>query len=132
MINILRKTSSYLINLLFLVSLFLVSGYFVLRFFKINLLYSDYSILVLCFALITILVLMVYVRGSGRDQESRTMHILVALGIKFLAEIVLVLIWFFVSKKNSVPSVIIFFILYLAFSLFSIFLMLNTLKNKSL
>ncbi len=132
MINILRKTSSYLINLLFLVSLFLVSGYFVLRFFKINLLYADYSILVLCFALITILVLMVYVRGSGRDQESRTMHILVALGIKFLAEIVLVLIWFFVSKKNSVPSVIIFFILYLAFSLFSIFLMLNTLKNKSL
>jgi len=131
-INILRKTSSYLINLLFLVSLFLVSGYFVLRFFKINLLYADYSILVLCFALITILVLMVYVRGSGRDQESRTMHILVALGIKFLAEIVLVLIWFFVSKKNSVPSVIIFFILYLAFSLFSIFLMLNTLKNKSL
>jgi hypothetical protein len=131
-IIVFRKTSRYFFNLLYLVLLFQVSGYFILNFSKINLSYKDYSTLVFCFAVITFFVLLVYVRGSSRDKESQTLHILAALGIKFLAEIVLALIWFFVSKKNSVPSVIIFFVLYLAFSLFSIFLMLNTLKNKYL
>lgn len=132
MITILRKTSSYSFSLLYLILISLISGYFILRFLKINLSFVDFSALVVCFALITYIVLLVYIKGNSRDPQGRTMHILVALGIKILAELVLALIWFFAFKKNSLSSLIIFFVLYLAFSLFSTFFMLNTLKNKSL
>lgn len=60
------------------------------------------------------------------------MHLMLAISLKMLIEMVLALLWFFVAKKNSADSLILFFILYLAFSLFSIFCMLKTLKNKSL
>lgn len=132
MITNLRKTSSYSFSLLYLILISLISGYFILRFLKINLSFVDFSALVVCFALITYIVLLVYIKGNSRDPQGRTMHILVALGIKILAELVLALIWFFAFKKNSLSSLIIFFVLYLAFSLFSTFFMLNTLKNKSL
>ena len=132
MITNLRKTSSYSFSLLYLILISLISGYFILRFLKINLSFVDFSALVVCFALITYIVLLVYIKGNSRDPQGRTMHILVALGIKILAELVLALIWFFAFKKNSLSSLIIFFVLYLAFSLFSPFFMLNTLKNKSL
>jgi hypothetical protein len=45
---------------------------------------------------------------------------------------VIALIWFFVAKKTSLQSVLIFFVLYLALTLFSVLIILKTLKNKSL
>ena len=95
MITNLRKTSSYSFSLLYLILISLISGYFILRFLKINLSFVDFSALVVCFALITYIVLLVYIKGNSRDPQGRTMHILVALGIKILAELVLALIWFF-------------------------------------
>jgi hypothetical protein len=60
------------------------------------------------------------------------MHLLVAISVKFLMELVLALIWFFVAKKSDTPSLLLFFILYLGFSLFLVHLMLNTLRHNSL
>jgi hypothetical protein len=45
---------------------------------------------------------------------------------------VLAFIWFIVAKKTSLPSVLIFFVLYLTLTLYSIWVILKTLKNKSL
>jgi hypothetical protein len=57
---------------------------------------------------------------------------MVSAGLKFLLEIVLALLWFFVCKKTSLYSLLLFFILYLAFTLLSTFAMLKTLKSRSL
>lgn len=115
-----------------LVSLVLVSGYLLLRFSDINLIFSDVVILVLAFSAITLITLYIFFRGRKKDPGSRTMHIFVALSIKMLMEMILALGWFFIAKKNSAPSVILFFVLYLGFTLSSIFYILNTLNNKSL
>jgi len=60
------------------------------------------------------------------------MYLFVALSLKLLLEMFLALIWFIVGKKTGTISVILFFVLYLAFSLFSIFYMLKSLNDKSL
>jgi len=60
------------------------------------------------------------------------MHTLVSLSLKFLLELLLTIIWFILAKKTSSESVLMFFILYLAFSLFLILNILKALKNKSL
>jgi membrane protein implicated in regulation of membrane protease activity len=70
--------------------------------------------------------------GQKKTPGSQTIFSLVSVSLKFILEMVLALIWFLVAKKTEVSSVILFFVLYLAFTLFSILHILNTLKNKSL
>jgi hypothetical protein len=55
-----------------------------------------------------------------------------AIVVKMLLEMVLALVWFYVLKKTGPSTLILFFVLYLTFSLYSIIFMLKTLKSKSL
>jgi hypothetical protein len=45
---------------------------------------------------------------------------------------ILALIWFFISKKNTLTSVFIFFVIYLTLTLFTVFVILKVLRNRSL
>jgi hypothetical protein len=122
----------YLSGIMILDLAVLVSVFFLEKLLKTAVIFSDAVVLTLCFSVITALSLYVFTRGLKKEADSQTMHILVAVVIKMLLEMFLVLIWFFVTKKTYSSSLLLFFVLYLAFSLFSIFYMLNTLKNKSL
>ena len=93
---------------------------------------SDFAFLSILFSIIFLTVISIFFRGQTRNPESQTMHTLVSVSLKFLLELVLVLIWFIVLKKTGMSNVIMFFLLYLAFSLFLLVTILKTLKNKSL
>ncbi len=93
---------------------------------------SDLAILVLSFTFISVVILMVFFTGLKKGQEARTMHILVAISLKLLLELLLALVWFFIAKKTLHSSLYLFFILYLPFTVFTTFAMFNTLKTKSL
>jgi len=123
---------SYIISLLFLVSLVFVSGYILLKATEVSLHFSDLTILALCFSVIALIPIYVFFRGRKKEPGSQTMHIFVGISIKILMEMALALVWFLIFKKNTMPSVLLFFVLYLAFSLLSIIYMLNALKDKSL
>jgi hypothetical protein len=43
-----------------------------------------------------------------------------------------VLLWFIVAKKTSLQSVLMFFVLYLTLTLFTLWVILKTLKHKVL
>ncbi|OFY67900.1 MAG: hypothetical protein A2V64_10770 [Bacteroidetes bacterium RBG_13_43_22] len=110
----------------------LVAGFIIVSSFDASLVYDDIVAASAVFILINILVLVIFFRGRSREPASQTMHSLIAISIKFLAELIFALIWFFISKKTGLSSVIIFFVLYLTFTLFSVLIMLKTLKGKSL
>jgi ABC-type Fe3+-siderophore transport system permease subunit len=84
------------------------------------------------FSFIAFIILFIFFKGQSKEPDSQTLHILVAVSLKFLLEIVFALIWFIVAKKNSLPSVLMFFVLYLTLSLFTIWVLVKTLKNKAL
>ena len=115
-----------------LTSLVLVAGLALIFLTDLNLMFSDVSTLTFCFFAISLITVYIFHRGEKKGNESHTMHILFAFSLKMLLELVLVLVWFFIAKKTGTGSLLLFFVLYLAFSMFSIYLMLNTLKNKSL
>jgi len=121
-----------LTGLLLLASLLLIAGLLLDILTGIRLLFSDVGVLTFCFCTISLLSAYIFHRGQKKEPDSQTMHIIVALSIKMLLELILALVWFFIAKKTGTTSLLLFFVLYLAFSLFSIYLMLNTLKNKSL
>jgi hypothetical protein len=112
--------------------LLLLAGYLLVNFTDVTLHFSEIAILTLCFSAIILLSFYIFSRGLKKEPASRTMHLLAAVAIKMLLEMVLALVWFIVAKKTFTSSILLFFVLYLAFSLYSIFLMLNTLKHKPL
>lgn len=127
-----KSVGNYIIPLLLLTILIMAAGYIIVTIAETVILPSDILILPLLFALVTLLTIVVFAAGVKREPRNQTFLSLVALGVKFILEMGLALIWFFVAKKTGAASVVLFFVLYLAFTLFLIFIILNSLKNKSL
>jgi ABC-type transport system involved in cytochrome c biogenesis permease subunit len=121
-----------IIYLIILEILILVAGFIITSNSDTDLHFRGIFVLSLTFALVAMLVLVIFFRGQGKEPVSQTMHLLVSLSLKFLVELAIAFIWFFVAKKTGLSSVILFFVLYLAFTLFSVLVVLKTLKYKPL
>jgi hypothetical protein len=76
--------------------------------------------------------LLIFLTGQTKDNKSQVFYTLTSISLKFLIELIIAMIWFLIAKKTSISYILLFFVLYLTFTTFSIFVILNTLKNKSL
>jgi len=110
----------------------LIAVYYIISYFKIAFFITEIAFLSGAFSAISVLTVYIFLRGRTQDPDSQTLHSLMSIGLKFLLEMILALVWFILLKKNSMSSVFIFFILYLSLSLISIGFILKTLKNKVL
>jgi hypothetical protein len=128
----LKPLQKYVFLLLLLNVFIAVSAYVLVSISNIHLVFGEIVALSLFFSLIAIITLIIFLRGQTKDPESQTLHSLVSISLKFLLEMLLALVWFIVAKKSSLTSVIIFFVIYLTLTLFSVLIILKTLKNKSL
>ena len=128
----LSKLNKYLLQLLLLYIVLLLSGYLFVSQVGQKISMGDISILSTVFSLIALITLLLFFKGQSKEPNSQTLYILVAVSLKFLFEIVFALVWFIVAKKTSLTSVLMFFVLYLCLSVFSIGIILKTLKNKAL
>lgn len=122
----------YIPILLLLNVILLGTGCFLISHFNLNLVWGDIGILSAVFSVIALITMFIFLRGQTKEPDNQTLHSLVSVILKFLMELVLALIWFFVAKKTSLTSVIMFFVIYLTLTLFSIGVILKALKNKSL
>ena len=83
------------------------------------------------FALAAFISLLIFFNGFFSDNEKSVFMTLIALGVKMLLSFVLALLFFLVFKNDSTGSLILFFILYLAFTFCVILTFTGVLKNKS-
>ncbi|MDF1560323.1 MAG: hypothetical protein P1P83_08945 [Bacteroidales bacterium] len=83
------------------------------------------------FAISALASIIVFFRGAGKNPETSVFATLIALGIKLLLSLVLALLFFLVLKNRDTASIILFFILYLAFTVFVILTFLSVLKKMS-
>jgi hypothetical protein len=128
----LKPLHLYILIIFLLNILFCGIGYFLISVMKINLILSDVIILSASFSLISLLTLIIFLKGQTRERQSQTLYSLFSVSFKFLLELILALVWLILVKKNTVQSVIMFFVIYLTLTLFSIHVILKTLKNKDL
>jgi len=131
-IPFLKPLHKYILFLLLLNILLDGAGYILTSVVNINLVCSDIVILSLIFSIIAVITIVIFLRGQTKEPDSQTIHSLVSVSLKFLLEMVLALVWFVVAKKTSLTSVLIFFVIYLTLTLFSVWIILKTLKNKSI
>jgi len=90
------------------------------------------SILLPSFFIITSLALVVFNAGIAKPDDTSTLYTMSAIGTKFFLSAILALVYFAVLKKSEPGFVILFFILYLAFTFYLLRVILKALKNKSL
>jgi hypothetical protein len=128
----LSKVHKYLLQILLLYALFIISGYLLVSLVNLKMSLVDIVILSTVFSLIACITLFIFFKGQSKEPDSQTLYILVAVSLKFLLEIVFALVWFFVAKKTNLASVLMFFVLYLCLTLYSMRIILKTLKNKAL
>jgi hypothetical protein len=122
----------HLFQLLFLYFLLLLCGYLFVPFINPQIPFSDIAILTTVFSAISFITLILFFKGRSKEPDSQTLYVLGAISVKFLLEIVFALIWLIVVKKTSLPSVLLFFVIYLTLTLFSLWVILKILKNKDL
>jgi len=122
----------YVFFLLLLNIIVALAGYLVFLLADRLIKYSDVLFLLAGFSLISLIVVMIFHRGQEKESESKVLYTLVTIGLKFLLELFLALIWFVIAKKTSTTSLIIFFVLYLTLTLFSVIYILKILKAKLL
>jgi len=84
------------------------------------------------FALISLTSLVIFFLGSVKNPERSVFMTFIALGVKMLLSFVLALLWFLVFKNRETGSVLLFFILYLGFTLFVVLSFFRVLKHKTL
>jgi hypothetical protein len=122
----------YLTPLLILFLVICIGTLLVNSVFRIDMKEPAVISLTVSFAFSAFLSLVVFIKGLSREPDVQAMHTFVAVGIKFLIELFIALVWFVAAKKNSPAYILLFFVLYLAFTSFSIVVILKTLKKKSL
>jgi hypothetical protein len=126
------KIYRYLLFIVLINILLAASAFILISFLHVSILLKDVIILSVLFSLIALVTLIIFLRGSTREPDSGTMHTLVAVSLKFLLDMSLALGWLFITKKNSLTYVFLFFVIYLTLTLFTIFVILKILKNRSL
>jgi hypothetical protein len=100
--------------------------------FGISISDSEALLLTLSFYSANVICLFVFFAGQAKDSRSQAFYTLTSISLKFLIELIIALLWFLIAKKTSITFILLFFVLYLTFSSFSIFMILKTLRNKSL
>lgn len=121
------------IRLLLLLELLIIAaGYFIVSKSGTGITFGEIAILSPVMCLIAIITLIIFFRGQAKEPSAQTIHSLAAVSVKFLLELILALVWFFGFKKTQLSSVVLFFVLYLTFTMFSVLMMMKTLKNKAI
>jgi hypothetical protein len=128
----LKLIQKYLLSLTALYAILLFSAYLLISAGFLNMGFADILISASVFTFIAFITLLTFFKGQPKEPDSQTLYILVAISLKFLLDIVFALVWFIVAKKTYLESVLTFFVLYLTLTLFSISIILKTLKNKAL
>lgn len=84
------------------------------------------------FLFITAFSLLVFHIGTTKNQERQPLYTMGALGIKFFFSMVFALVYFIALKNTAPLYIILFFLLYLAFTIYLIRGIFKILKIKSL
>jgi hypothetical protein len=82
--------------------------------------------------LISLISLWMFLRGIQKENQKRIITTMSALGIKLLLFLVLLLIYYFLSKIQKTEFVITFFIIYLSFTYYLLKVFIQALKSKKI
>ncbi|MEE4116748.1 MAG: hypothetical protein V2I37_11295 [Marinilabiliaceae bacterium] len=70
--------------------------------------------------------------AEKRPPDSQAVFSLAAIGLKFILSAILAIVYFKGFKKYGMNNIVLFFVLYLTFAVYTVTVVVNTLKIRSL
>jgi len=110
----------------------MLGGFILLYFFPGFPEKSSIIILVLAFFILALLVLILNFLGSKRKPEAQSLFTLGAVGIKFVFSAIIALLYFEVFKKSGLNNILLFFVLYLTFTVFLMSILIKDLNTRTI
>ena len=93
---------------------------------------SSLLILVISFYILSILVISVSYAGSRRSSDAEMLFNFAAIGVKFVLSAVIALLYFEAFKKDGLNNIVLFFVLYLTFTVYLLVSIVKVLNIRSL
>ncbi len=93
---------------------------------------SELLLTTFIFSVITSLALLLFLLGTDRSPERQPLYTMGAVGLKLFLFIIYAIVYFVVFKNTGAVYIILFFLLYLAFTIYLLRIVVKTLKIKSL
>ena len=112
----------------FLCNIFL---YFLPRYSGYSLPFNNVALITSGSFIISVVILLIFIRGFNKGGKIFLMHTLIAISLKFLFYLILLLIFYFLVKNLSLEFVLTFFGLYLSFTSYLLFSFIILLKTKT-
>lgn len=94
--------------------------------------FRDLLLPCLVFPVIIALSFIVFIAGMKKSPERQPVFTMAAVGTKFVLSGVFALTYFIILKRTGPQHIILFFLLYLAFTVYLLKIILKVLKVKSL
>jgi hypothetical protein len=128
----LKQYFKFLVYLSLFTLTFIVIGYFVVYALNSYMTLKKIVYLSLTFSLISFFTLLIFFIGQAKTPGVQLIYTFSGISVNFILATITALIWFVIAKNIQTQFVLLFFILYLAFTFFSVLVILNVLKNKDL
>lgn len=111
------------------ISLFLL-GILVIPHVNADLSHNRYYILLFAVTFINLIAYLVMIRGIRKGEREGTFILLAGIGLKFLLYLLMILVFWLVTKNLDKPFIIAFFALYLVFTILLAGHLYKALKNN--
>lgn len=122
--------SRHLFRLLLIYTILLLGGILLIRLFGIALQLQVYASLLTIMTLITLSAYLLITAGMRKGEKEQGIYLLAGLGGKFLAYLIVILVYWAVGKNLTKEFIIVFFVLYLLLSIFLIEIIYKALKTN--
>lgn len=120
----------HVFQLLLIYGLLLTGGLLLVQYTTPQLTPATYATLLTIMTLITMGAYLLVMTGLRKGEKEQGIWLLAALGGKFLAYLVLILVFWAVGKNLTKDFIIAFFVLYLLLTIFLVSILYKALKNN--
>lgn len=90
------------------------------------------TIMIVSMFLISSTVIIVVSVGESKPADIQTMYSFASIGVKFILSAVLALVYFMGFKKDGMNNILLFFVLYLTFTVYTVVIIVKVLNIRSL
>lgn len=120
----------HVFQLMLIYGLLLTGGLLLVKYKTLQLTPATYGTLLTFMTLITMGAYLLVMTGLRKGEKEQGIWLLAALGGKFLAYLVLILVFWAVGKNLTKDFIIAFFVLYLLLTIFLVSILYKALKNN--
>lgn len=122
-------------HFIFLSGLFIlsfISGYILIPEVLTSITFSQFLFTLLYFFLFTLLLFVLFYRGLTKDPQKGILYTYGTIALKIFVHMVYILVFYLLTKNLTMDFIIVFFVLYLAFTLYLILAFIKELKSKQI